>query len=701
MKKDIEMLVASILAVFLLISVVPTALAVNLDNYPRMDNMIIIDCADEAAMITKAQAGEIDTAHDIRSPDNVALLEGLGWSISTNLGYGFHYWGINCRDVTPETSGKYFDYHGRTPGVPLFPLNISEFRYALHLLIGGEVTDQALSEVFGWTQVRIDTIPSPAAGFWYNDELPPFPHDPAQALDLLASIGITNSSGYWENTNPDIGPVGELRTMYMLGCPEAIESTTAMSQRYFAEFNKFFGKKSDGTSDYWEFDLIAWTSMVDIIFGDRDCDVAGLGWSVGRDPDYLFDFFHSSKDAEWDYNWPGIRHPELDELLYAVKYWRYTNGTYITTLEEMIEVAHLAQEYLYYLQPYMVTYCEVATSAYAPGLKSWIESLGYGSWTGWTDNWLYWTDMTTNTIRTANPGPPDTLNPGMASSVYEWEILGNIYDGLYAVEPFLHEDVMWTMSSYTIEEWSEPAIGVEYGQAVHVTLRPGIYWHDGDPVTSDDIKWNFDFIKNIGFARYSDILLTYWNTTVHDDYHFTIYMNCTGIWTVYTYFGSALIFREKVWAPFWDDKPGAEAWEPWTVDYDDWMLEKYGEVTDTGDLKCLVGTGPWIFIEWDAVAGASTLVANRPDAVWTGNPGWFACLGFGGPNTGFVREDLNFDGVVDVFDAVILAGSAGATPEHPRWNYGRADITADYLVDIFDAVRLAGHAGWITLPPPV
>jgi hypothetical protein len=687
MKKTLQILTVSVFIALLLIS--PT-FAIDLDKYPRLNQAIEVTCSSEADMINKAHGGAVDTAYDIRSPDNVEDLRGMGWTISTNEGYGFHYWAVNCRTVTTPESGKYLDYHGRTPGQPVFfPLNISEFRFALHLLIGGEVTDNALSEIFGWTQKRIDTIPAPAAGQWYNSELPPIPHDPEWAMEILNSIGFSNTTaghvGYWWNSNPDIGPVGELRTIYVMGCPEAIESTTAMSYRYQAAWNAFFGKKSDGVSNYFDFDLISWESpgYGEIVWLQRDFDIEGAGWRVGRDPDYLFDFFHSSKDGEDDYNLPGIHNDALDEKLYAIKYWMWPNGTYITELSDLIAIAWDAEEMLYYLTPYMVKYCEVATNAYSPGLRSWIESLGYGSDTGWSYNWLYWaSDPSKATINHANSGPPSTLNPGVASTVYEFAILSRIYDGLYDIEPFLHKDINWAMKGYTIEPWTYGA--GQPGQKVTVTLRHGIYWHDGDPVTSADIKWNYDFIVNAQFGRYSDILLTYDHTEIIDDYHFTIYIKCTGIWTVYFYFGNALIFPEKVWAPWWDNGAGAASWTPWTVKYDDWTQE-----TGHGDLTCLIGTGAWVFHDWDVAAGA-TLVANRAGAVWAGNPGYFA--------GSFLREDLNFDGIVDIFDAVLLAGAAGATPGHPRWNYGQADITADYIVDIFDAVRLAGHAGWLTLP---
>jgi len=70
MKEEIKGLIAVALVALLALSVMPVALAVNLDNYPRTDEVISVICADETDMITKAQAGELDTCYDVRSPDN-------------------------------------------------------------------------------------------------------------------------------------------------------------------------------------------------------------------------------------------------------------------------------------------------------------------------------------------------------------------------------------------------------------------------------------------------------------------------------------------------------------------------------------------------------------------------------------------------------------------------------------------------------
>jgi len=54
--------------------------------------------------------------------------------------------------------------------------------------------------------------------------------------------------------------------------------------------------------------------------------------------------------------------------------------------------------------------------------------------------------------------------------------------------------------------------------------------------------------------------------------------------------------------------------------------------------------------------------------------------------------DLNFDGTVDILDALILANAFGSSPGDPRWNI-LADINHDGIVDIFDAILLAAHFG--------
>jgi hypothetical protein len=54
--------------------------------------------------------------------------------------------------------------------------------------------------------------------------------------------------------------------------------------------------------------------------------------------------------------------------------------------------------------------------------------------------------------------------------------------------------------------------------------------------------------------------------------------------------------------------------------------------------------------------------------------------------------DVNFDGVVDILDAVTVALAFGATPSDPHWNRS-ADVNGDLTVDLFDLAPVALHFG--------
>lgn len=60
----------------------------------------------------------------------------------------------------------------------------------------------------------------------------------------------------------------------------------------------------------------------------------------------------------------------------------------------------------------------------------------------------------------------------------------------------------------------------------------------------------------------------------------------------------------------------------------------------------------------------------------------------------FVRgqsPDIDGDGDVDIFDAVILSAASGFTPGDENWNPD-ADLNGDLTIDVFDAVILSSHA---------
>lgn len=57
-----------------------------------------------------------------------------------------------------------------------------------------------------------------------------------------------------------------------------------------------------------------------------------------------------------------------------------------------------------------------------------------------------------------------------------------------------------------------------------------------------------------------------------------------------------------------------------------------------------------------------------------------------------ISGDVNGDGIIDIFDAILLAGAYNSIPSGSKWN-PNADINEDNIVNIFDAILLANNYG--------
>jgi Dockerin type I domain/CARDB len=55
-----------------------------------------------------------------------------------------------------------------------------------------------------------------------------------------------------------------------------------------------------------------------------------------------------------------------------------------------------------------------------------------------------------------------------------------------------------------------------------------------------------------------------------------------------------------------------------------------------------------------------------------------------------IPGDINGDGMVDIFDAILLAGAYNTSLGRPNWS-PNADVNGSSMVDIFDAIILANH----------
>lgn len=89
-------------------------------------------------------------------------------------------------------------------------------------------------------------------------------------------------------------------------------------------------------------------------------------------------------------------------------------------------------------------------------------------------------------VRIGWAGSPDTLNPGNAILATSYTIFELVYDSMYD----LNLDGSFSLSL------AESANVSEDGTVWTFKIRDGIKWHDGQPLTAEDIAWTYNLYKD-------------------------------------------------------------------------------------------------------------------------------------------------------------------------------------------------------------
>ena len=681
-------------------------------DFPRLDEILFVIKYPYTVAIEAAKACEIDTYVGAIRTDEVETLKNppYNWTVTAAPGFHMCYLGVNCRDVTPPESGAYFNYHNRQPGFPLYPLNISQFRYALELMVGCD-KDVWIPDIYGYINVRLDTCVPPANVYWYHPGITPYPKDWDAAAEILYAAGFTGTIGGNDWVMPNGVPlnerVGDPATgeyaIYVMA-PEEAPTSVEVTRRHVKNWNLFFCGQEVADPPHsciFKLEVISFYTEIDVAFGNRDHDIYFLCWGLGRFPTYLYWFFHPETDQPYLNNSPGFDYRPLNLMIkafyecrwfeyfekqwigpgpttvaagteVATQYafedgteeiwigvdhaspnfpWRYldlqrdvdyevktdaegngvaivflrdidippdyyihicydlVNDIPITEMEELRQLCWDIQEILYYSCPYLPIYSRNYHDLYKPGLTCWVPSLGYGSAAyqlKWTYGSIHWEGTPVGgSVRWHLPGPIDTLHPWLAESVYEVTILNRIYDGMMEVDAYTHADIPWIGVKYKILDWTGP--NGEPGMIIQWWIRNDVTWQDGDPVTVDDLIWQYDFINSTRPSQLFDVWQYYHGCIKYNDYCFGIKVNATGIWRFYSY-TMGPIYPRKIWEPFYGDKEAAEAFKPWEVAYTDYVPpEKQGP---TPPPKCLYGTGEWIFDWYNPTLGMVRVYKN-------------------------------------------------------------------------------------------
>lgn len=262
-----------------------------------------------------------------------------------------------------------------------------------------------------------------------------------------------------------------IRTIHLLSRPQAAQPAEFQAIQLIAQEWRKLGLDVD-------VDVMPWSQMADAVWYDRE------GWDVtawqmtGRpersDPDeIIYNLFHSST-AEKGYNFIGYSNPDYDKL---VEEQRVTINP-----DKRRELVIRAQEILAADQPNMMLVHPQQAFAFDKTVfdpATAVDQSGIGIRSYWTWLGLAPTGAQKDIIVNSSDNVI-AVNPLYISGVTDNWLTELIYDRLFRVGP---EGLPqpWAAKSF---EWRD-------NTTIAVTLRDDMMWHDGQPVTVDDVVFSY------------------------------------------------------------------------------------------------------------------------------------------------------------------------------------------------------------------
>jgi len=289
-------------------------------------------------------------------------------------------------------------------------------------------------------------------------------------------MSLIGRSFFWASLTfallPGSADAGDaIRQLTILSRPQAVQPQEFQSIQLMAQEWKKLGVDVDIKVQPWE-------QMSDFVWAERDkWDMTG--WQMaGRpersDPDeLLYNLFHSST-AKDGYNFVGYLNPDYDKLA--------TEQRQETDPEKRKALVFAAQEMLARDQPIINLVHPRLTYAFNKEIwdeASVVDQAGVGIKNFWTFTSIKPLGAQKDII--VNAGDAVTfINPLYISGPVDSWITELVWDRLLRVGPDGLPKA-WAAESFT---WIDAT-------TVDVTLRPGLKWHDGSPVTQDDVIFSF------------------------------------------------------------------------------------------------------------------------------------------------------------------------------------------------------------------
>ena len=377
-----------------------------------------------------------------------------------------------------------------------------------------------------------------------------------------------------EKAQPTAAPTGEpVPKIVVLSNVQAADPIEFESTRLLVENMRKLGLDVEHRAMPWE-------QQADLVWYNRN-DWQMTAWRmVGRpermDPDeFVVNLFHSST-AEKGYNFVGFKNPEYDEL--AMK----QRG--ITDPEKRREIIYKAQEIIAQEVPYVFVAHPKLPFAFRTDVwdpDTIVDAQGIGIKNFWT--WIQAEPVGEQKDFIVNTGDViQAINPLFISGDADSRITEIIWDRLMRVGP-----------DGLPKPWAAESVEWEDETNVLVTLREGMKWHDGKPVTVEDVVFSFEAPKSGEVPMYKPFVDKIANIEIVDDR--TVRFTLSEPWAAFEVasLSKLNLVPKHIWEPILEELKQTED-----------NVESYQE-------EVPIGSGPYRFVAWKP--SEEVILERNPD----------------------------------------------------------------------------------------
>lgn len=289
-----------------------------------------------------------------------------------------------------------------------------------------------------------------------------------------------------------------------------------------------------------EVKVMPWEQMADVVWYQRDKWDVTAWQMVGRpersDPDEIvYNLFHSTT-AEKGYNFIGYTNPEYDAVVEAQRVE--------IDPDKRKELIHKAQEILAADQPNMMLVHPKSTFAFDKTVwkpDSVVNQSGIGIRNTWTFMSLEpqgeQKDIIVNSGDNVQGINPLWISGGVDSWIFEL-----VYDRLARVGP-----------DGLPKPWAAESIEFSDDKTVVVKLRSGMEWHDGKPVTAEDVKFSYEAVVTGEAPMYAPFASNIETVEISDDSTLVFKLKNPSASFVTSSLAKINLIPKHVWEPIIED----------------------------------------------------------------------------------------------------------------------------------------------------